>query len=79
MRAGTVQVNNSFVRPTTGGTSADPTVSVTVRVRVRVRGGDRAYGRPVVTVRSVEKAPHVPSGSFARIRTRWVSPASLPT
>ncbi|MGC0373303.1 phage tail tape-measure protein [Streptomyces sp. SAI-229] len=33
---------------------------------------------PVVTVRSAEKPPQVPSGSIARIRTRWVTPASRP-
>ncbi|GAA1006339.1 hypothetical protein GCM10009564_13330 [Streptomyces thermogriseus] len=40
--------------------------------------GGRDYGRPVVTVRSGENAPQVPSGSIARIRTRWVTPASRP-
>ena len=31
-----------------------------------------------VTVRSAEKAPHVPSGSSALIRTRCVTPAASP-
>ncbi|GAA0909435.1 hypothetical protein GCM10009549_17750 [Streptomyces thermoalcalitolerans] len=37
-----------------------------------------SYGCPFVTVRSGENAPQVPSGSIARIRTRWVTPASRP-
>ncbi|GAA4979156.1 hypothetical protein GCM10023257_16180 [Streptomyces hyderabadensis] len=44
-------------------------------------GGGRAPGQrpvPVVTFRSVEKPPQVPSASLARIRTRWVTPASRP-
>ncbi|GED89012.1 hypothetical protein TNCT6_60970 [Streptomyces sp. 6-11-2] len=35
-------------------------------------------GFPVVTERSGEKPPQVPSGSIARIRTRWPTPASRP-
>jgi hypothetical protein len=33
---------------------------------------------PVVTVRSAENPPHVPSGNRALSRTRWLTPASRP-
>ncbi|ODA75161.1 hypothetical protein APS67_000322 [Streptomyces sp. AVP053U2] len=43
-------------------------------------GPDRSAQRlgPVVVVRSAENPPQVPSGSPARIRTRWLTPASRP-
>lgn len=53
---------------------------VTRHRAVRHGGVGRGQFRvPVVTVRSAEKAPQVPSGSIGRIRTRWVTPASVPT
>ncbi|GGM08191.1 hypothetical protein GCM10010129_60140 [Streptomyces fumigatiscleroticus] len=43
------------------------------------RAGPASHrGAPVITVRWAEKPPQVPSGSLARIRTRWVTPASSP-
>ncbi|GAA2514690.1 hypothetical protein GCM10010423_02170 [Streptomyces levis] len=47
-----------------------------------VGSAPRARGHrpaPVVTARSAEKPPQVPSGSIARMRTRWVTPLSRPT
>ncbi|GAA2237525.1 hypothetical protein GCM10010360_73470 [Streptomyces nogalater] len=44
-------------------------------------GGTRAPVRPqppVVTVRSADQPPQVPSGSRARSRTRCSSPAAVP-
>ncbi|GAA4309891.1 hypothetical protein GCM10023086_29460 [Streptomyces venetus] len=57
-----VQVTGSFGRPMRGGP---------LRPGCHLRA-------PVVTVRSAEKPPHVPSGSIARIRTRRVTPETCP-
>lgn len=76
MRTTPGQVTDTAVRGTlVGGRRRLPPADSPVVARHR---SPATAHLPVVTVRSAENPPQVPSGSLARIRTRYDTPGSRP-